>query len=99
MNLHCQSGFDLTEAPVFVLIYYGVNRKKNVLQKVCRECFFMALDHQDKLSHLLKNDIPLLTSEFPKIKDDVVVMDTVDEIYEEKVLPEFVISVVRILLL
>lgn len=92
MNLHCQSGYDLTEAPVFVLTYFGVRRRKNVLQKVCRECFGTALRHQELLSHMLKYRLPLMKAEFPTPKDNVVVMDSVEEIYEEETLPQSVIA-------
>lgn len=95
VNLHCQSGYGLTEAPVFVLTYFGVLRRKNVLQKVCKECFNIALNHQELLAGMLTKHKPLMSVDFPRQKDDVVVMDSVDEIYEEDPLPANVIAEVE----
>lgn len=92
MNLHCQSGYGLAEAPVFVLTYFGVTRRRNVLQKVCNNCFKIAVEHQQELVSRLKNHKALLEAEFPRQKDDVVVMDPVEEIYEEEALPENVLE-------
>lgn len=94
INLHCQSGVDLAEAPVFALTYFGVARRKNVYQKVCQQCFQIALRHQEKMCNLLKIQMPVMAIDFPRQKDDVVVMDSVEEIYEEEILPQSIISMV-----
>ncbi|KAK6643619.1 hypothetical protein RUM43_005129 [Polyplax serrata] len=95
INLHCQSGVDLAEAPVFALTYFGVARRKNVYQKVCQQCFQIALRHQEKMCNLLKIQMPVMAIDFPRQKDDVVVMDSVEEIYEEEILPQSIISMVE----
>ncbi|KAL0278162.1 UNVERIFIED_CONTAM: hypothetical protein PYX00_000063 [Menopon gallinae] len=95
VNLHCQSGYGLAEAPVFVLTYFGVTRRRNVLQKVCRDCFKIAVEHQQELVYRLKNHMTLLEAEFPRPKDDVVVMDPVEEIYEEEALPMNVLEQIK----
>lgn len=67
-------------------------RRKDTLQKVCRECFDIALRHQEYLAALLESRTPLLTAEFPSPKKNVIVIDTIDEIFDEDILPQNVIE-------
>lgn len=92
-NVECSSlGHDLRIAPVFVLTHYGRKYKKGKAEKVCGACFEAAMKHQEHLSYLLSEHIPLMTAKFHSRYDTVVLTDSEEGSEGEEPLPDDVLS-------
>lgn len=46
INFKCQSGIGMNLAPSFACAYYGVTDRKKKKREICKECFDIALQHQ-----------------------------------------------------
>jgi len=47
INFQCRSGVNMKPASSFACAYYGViEKKKKKKRMICKECFYIALQHQ-----------------------------------------------------